>query len=189
MIENLYSQLVAFIYVNTTGAQDPTASVEFTWVASGSDEVTTTTTVETTTTETAPPAQQLGINLDGMAVLETKSSTTTSYVYISYQKIMSVECGGVVNLDYRATNPEVFYVEYKLDTIYESNEFCVWTISSTGDVWTDLEVNLVEDDFERAADGLDSYYLYFESSQTSRLEKCSLYVPSQGDFDAYDASQ
>ena len=64
MIENLYSQLVAFIYVNTTGAADPTAFVELTWAASSSDEVTTTTTTTTVeTTTSGPPSQQLGTSL------------------------------------------------------------------------------------------------------------------------------
>lgn len=62
VIENLYSQIVAFIYINTTAAEDPTAAVEITWIASGSDTVTTTTTTTTTTetTTSGPPSQELG---------------------------------------------------------------------------------------------------------------------------------
>ena len=61
-IENLYPQLVAFIYVNTTASADQTASVELTWLSSSSEEATTTTTTTTTTGSTTtegPAAQQL----------------------------------------------------------------------------------------------------------------------------------
>lgn len=94
--------------------------------------------------------------------------------YVSRWQIISAECGGIINIDYTSANPEVFYVEYKLDTLYENNEFCVWTINSTVDSWEQLQVTLIEDGFEQGADGLDAYTLYFDSSASSTLSQCSL---------------
>lgn len=90
------------------------------------------------------------------------------------EHICIVDCGGVINIDYVSASPEVFYVEYKLDTLYDDNEFCVWTINSTGSIWDTLEVTLIEEGFEQGRDGLDTYYLDFESTSSSTLGQCTL---------------
>ena len=60
--------------------------------------------------------------------------------------------------------------------MYDNNEFCIWTVNSTGDIWNDLQVTLIEQAFERGRDAIETYSIYYSTSSTTGLSLCSLYV-------------
>ena len=79
------------------------------------------------------------------------------------------ECGGVINI----TVDDATYVEYKADSYYSNDEFCIWTVeSSTG--WERATVTVESESFEECCDGIEVYHLSLTSSLNANINKIRL---------------
>ena len=61
---------------------------------------------------------------------------------------------------------EATYVEYKADSYYDDDEFCIWTVESpTG--WERATVTVESESFEECCDGIEVYYMSSALSSSS----------------------